>query len=310
MFISKFLEMKKIQVILVMMIFLFSGTMAQSPVKSKSLKPTNFQKRVTTVISGKSRNYYSLSAVNPSVITVQGPGKIMVNTRGRFEPAQASKIGYEILYSIDGGVQKNVLLSGIDRSKEATYVNGALGVPGELKNFEIDLGRGNHTIEFKLKDSKINVAARYIFKPTKEKKQEWISFSPLTPSEAVELISGESTTNYYRFSAAKPLKVTIIGPSELRILTRAENHVGMKGRIHYRIQVKESNNVISTYLLSSDRSETAFYKENKSLIPGKACEVDIIVPTGSHTYTIIPLDEDKNTVLGRLLIPKKDVKLK
>jgi hypothetical protein len=306
----KFAEMKKILLALLVIMSFNYMTIAQSVSKSRSLKPTNYVKSIATLISGNSRKYYSLSATTASVITVQGPGKLIVNTRGRYAPAQKDMINYEILYTLDGVNQKSKPFTAIGRSKDATYVNGALGVPGALKAFEINLGRGSHTIEFKLKDEKIPVAVRYVFKPVKDKKQEWIAFSPLTPSEPVELIAGESTTNYYRFSAAKPLKVTIIGPTELRILTRAENHVGMKGRIHYRIQVKEANNVLSTFQLSSNRSETAYYKENKSLVPGKACEVDIIVPTGSHTYTIIPLDEDKNTVLGRLLIPKKDVKLK
>lgn len=306
----KFTQMKQLLLVLIVLLSVDCTIKAQSVSKSKSLKPINYQKKVTTVISGKQRSYYSLSGTTASVISVQGPCKLIVNTRGRFVPAQTGKINYEILYTLDGVSQKSVPFTAVDRSKDATYVNGVLGVPAQLKNFEINLGRGSHTIEFKLKDEKIPVAVRYVYTPVKDKKQEWIAFSAMTPSDPVELISGESTTSYYRFSALKPLKVTIIGPTELRVLTRAENHVGMKGRIHYRMQVKEGDKVISTYQLSSEHSETAVYKENKALIPGKACEIVVNVPGGSHTYTIIPLDEDKNTLLGRLLIPKNDVKLK
>lgn len=154
------------------------------------------------------------------------------------------------------------------------------------------------------------VAVRYIFTATKPKKKDWIVFSPLTPSEPVDLISRESTVSYYRFSMDKPLKLEINGPTELRVLTRIENHYQMRGRIHYRIQVKEDAEVINTYQLSSKRSEVAVYKEDKDLIPGKACEFVIIIPKGRHTYEIFPLDKDKSTVLGRCLLPEKDVKLK
>lgn len=306
----KLAEMKKILIALLVIMSFDYPAISQTVNKSKILKPTNYVKSVTTLISGKPRKYYSLNSATPSVITLQGPGKLIVNTRGRFAPSQKELINYEVLHTLDGVNQKSKVFTSVNRSADAVYENKSLGVPGALKTFEINLGRGSHTLEFKMKDEKVPVAVRYVFKPIKDKKQEWIAFSPLTPSEPVDLISGESTTSYYRFSAAKPLKVTIIGPTELRILTRAENHVGMKGRIHYRIQVKEASNIISTYQLSSDRSETAFYKENKNLVPGKACEMDITVPAGSHTYTIIPMDEDKTTILGRLLIPKKDVKLK
>lgn len=301
--------MKKNLSVLLILFLSFSGMMAQSGKKSQYLKPINFQKRVTHIVSDKSRNYYSLSTEKPSTIILRGPGKLRVITRGRFIPEEGNYIKYSILYSVDGGEQKNIKVSGIKRSKKATYFNGTLGVPGQLNDFEIELGRGNHTIEFYLKDNQIPVAARYNFTPTKAKKQEWIPFSPMQPSEPENLISRETIVTYYRFSMEKPLKVKINGPTELRVLTRIENHYHMKGRIHYRLQVKERDKVINTYQLSSRRSEIAVYKDDKDLIPGKACEFVIKVPKGKHIYEIFPLDKDKRALLGRLLLPTKDIKL-
>ncbi|MCX6234777.1 MAG: hypothetical protein NT175_08640 [Bacteroidetes bacterium] len=232
-----------------------------------------------------------------------------VNTRGQFKPEEGDLLKYEVLYTVDGGAQKSVTISAVKRSKMATYSNGTLGVPSQLKDFEIELLRGNHTIEFKLKENIIDVSARYEFTPTKVKKQEWLVFSPMQPSEPIDLISKETTIGYYRFSMEKPLKVEIIGPTELRVLTRTENQYQMKGRINYRVQVKENNIVINTYQLNSKLSEIAVYKDDKALIPGTACEFVIYVPNGKHTYEISPLDKDKSTLLGRLLLPKKDVKL-
>lgn len=301
--------MKKIQLVLLVSVLFCSGIMAQSGKKARYLKPSVFQKRVTTIISEKTRYYYSLSTVKPSTITVQGPGKLRVITRGRFVPDEGNRIKYEVLYSVDGGEQAKVRKSGVERSKKATYLKGSLGVPGQLEDFEIDLGRGRHTIEFKLKEKKIPVAARYKFTPIREKKREWVAFSPVLPSEPVDLVAREVTVNYYRFSMEKPLKVEINGPTELRMLTRIENHYQMKGRIHYRLQVKENGEVMNTYQLSSRRSEIAVYKDDKELIPGKACEFVINVPKGRHSYEILPLDKDKSTLLGRFLLPKNAVGL-
>jgi hypothetical protein len=301
--------MKKIHLILLPLIMFYSGIMAQSGVKPVNLKPTNFQKKVSMVISGKTRTYYSLSAVDPSVISVQGPGTLKVNTRGQFKPGAGDFIKYVIGYSIDGGEQKSFAKTGIGRSKEATYPDGSMGVPGQLETFEIELLRGNHTIEFKLKDNLVNVAARYSFKPAKVKKQEWVAFSPMQPSEPVDIISKETTTPYYRFSMEKPLKIEIIGPTELRVLTRTENQYQMKGTINYRVQVKENGIVLNTYQLHSKPSEIAVYKDVKDLIPGTACEFVIYVPKGKHVYELLPLDKDKGSLLGRLLLPKKDILL-
>ena len=301
--------MKKILTVLLLQIIAISLVMGQSTRKTQYIKPTVFQKRVTHIINEKSRNYYSLDTEKPATIIVRGPGILRIMTRGRFVSEDVDVIDYEILYTLDGGEKGELRMNGIERSKMANYLNSKLGKPGELVDFEITLKRGYHTIEFTLKDRKVAVAARYKFIPTKEKKQEWIGYSPILPSEPVDLISNEQIIHYYRFSIDEPLKIKVNGPTELRVLTRIENHYQMKGRIHYRLQVRENKQVINTYQLSSRHSEVAVYKNNAELIPGKACEFVIEVPKGNHTYEICPLDQNKSTVLGRVLLPKKDVKL-
>jgi hypothetical protein len=289
---------------------MISGSLlSQTSKKSSGIKPSGFQQKTTIIISEKDRTYYNLDPAQPAVIKVIGPGKLTVITRGQFKPGEVEKISYSLLYTVDGGIQKTKTFSDVLRSAKAKYADVKTGVPGQSEEFTLDLGRGNHSIEFKLKDGKIPVACRFTFTPVKEKKKTWVAFSPTKPFEPVEIISKEASTTYYRFSMEKPLKVVINGPSEVRVLSRIENHYQMKGRIHYRLQVKENNQVINTYQLSSTHSENAVYENDKSLVPGKACEFVINVPKGSHAYEIVPMDKDKSTVLGRLLIPEKDVKL-
>jgi len=301
--------MNKTLLFAVSFLMLFPWVQSNGQMKSRYVKPTENQKRVTTIVSGKTRNYYSLSVDKPSLISVNGPGKLQVLTRGRFVPEQPGKISYEILYTVDGGITKTYKASSVERSTKATYQNGALGVPGALKSFEIELGRGAHSIEFKLKDGKIPVAVQYLFTPIKEKKRDWIEFNPLAPVEPVQIVSKESSVSYFRFSQVKPVKVEVNGPTELRVMTRVEYQYQMRGRVNYRVQVKENGKLLNTYQLSTSRSEVAEYKSDKNLVPGKASEFVISVPAGKHTYELVPLDKDKSTVLGRFLLPKKDTKL-
>lgn len=301
--------MKKIISLSLIIILGFSAAFAQSSAKSAIIKPTNHAKRVTILVSGKTNHYYSLSHEKSSVISVNGPGKLRVITRARLAPEKASKANYEVIYTINGGTEQKAKITNAVRAEAASYAEGIPGIPAMGKEIEIVLGRGAQTIEFLLADSTTLVEARYLFTATKGHKTEWISFSPKTPCEPVELISKETNVKYYRFSQQKPLKVEVTGPTELRVLTRIENHFNMKGRIHYRIQVKENNLVLNTFQLSSTHSEEAVYRDDSSLIPGKPCEFVIEVPKGKHVYEIYPLDEDKNTVLGRMLIPQKAVNL-
>jgi hypothetical protein len=301
--------MKKSQLLFIALIIAFGVASAQSSKSVRYLKPSGFTKRVTTQISGKSASYYSLSADEVSMITLKGPGVLKVITRGRITPETGSVLSYELLYSVDGEPQQSKVFKNVSKSKMADYQKKSLGKPAESRSFEIELGRGDHSIDFLLQDKNIMVAARYIFKPAKVKKRKWISFNPVQPAEPVELITRESVGTYYRCSSENPLVVEVIGPTVVRVLTRTENHYNMRGLINYRMQVLENGKVINTYLLGSRRSQVTVYADNNELVPGRACEFIIDVPKGVHTYQIMPLDKDKSTVLGRFLIPRADVKL-
>ncbi|MCF8365827.1 MAG: hypothetical protein K9H16_08600 [Bacteroidales bacterium] len=299
----------KITILLTLTLFVSSLAFAQKKSANKYLKPANFQEKIMISSENKARSYYALSTEKASIVSLRGPGILRIISRCAFTPSDKGKLDYEIVYTIDGGELQVEKFKGVSPTTKATFLEQSMGVPGALKDIEIELGRGEHTIQLFAKDSQPKLAVRYVFSPGKEKKKKWIAFSPVQPIEPVDLITRESIVNYSRFSMEKPLKIDVIGPTQVRVLTRVENHYNMRGRIQYRVQVKENDKVINTFSLSSKRSEVTFYSNDKKLLPGTACEFVIDVPKGKHTYEIMPLDKDKSTILGRFLIPEKDVKL-
>lgn len=300
--------MKRTQLLILLFIFLVPAVLAQSGMKPRYIKPVRYNAKTKIRISEKVRTYYELSPDKATMVAHSGPGIIRVVTRGTV-PEQSEKISYTIRYVVDGGEEQHFMAEDVGRYINAAYPNGKTGVPGHLEDFSIELGPGEHSIELFLDSDDVDVAARFKFIPIKEKKVKWISFCPEQPSEPVDLVSGETIYNYYRFSESAPLKIKIIGPTTLRIFTRVENRYDMRGRVHYRLQINENGRVINTYQVSSTPSEVTHYKDEKSLVPGKAQIIFIDVPEGEHNYEIVPLDKDKNHVLGRVLIPRKDVRL-
>jgi hypothetical protein len=182
-----------------------------------------------------------------------------------------------------------------------------MGFPTVGENIIIELSRGEHTIELWSGSVNSRISTRVLFTEIKEKKIDWVSLSPMYPNEPVSLVTNEDVVSYFRYSTAKPLKIKITGPTTLRVLNRAEFDYKMKGKLNYRVKVKEDNKVKNTYMLCSDRSDITKYKKDGKRTPGKANEIVINVPSGTHTYEIITLD--KYSILARILFPKNDIKL-
>lgn len=300
--------MNKSRLLLAGLLMLCLALSAQSVPKHRYLKPSGKNEPLQVIIEGKSKDYYVLDTKKNATIRVTGPGRLRLLTRGQFLPGQAGRMRYEIIYSVDGGTPKIFRSGDVSRSINAAYIQGTMGVPSQLADFEITLGPGQHVIEFRQGKSRSPVAVRYAFTPLKVKKKDWIVINPLNSPETVELTAKESLVTYFRFSTERPLKLNLNGPTELMVLTRPEFQYKMRGTIHYRLQVKLDGKVVNTYQLYSKRSETTSYKNETSLVPGKGNEIVLNIPKGKHTVELVPLDKDKSTLLGRLMIPAKHVR--
>jgi hypothetical protein len=275
--------------------------------KTKVLKPKNPAAAVTIIVSGKSLTYYTLPVDEPLILSVRGPGKLKIISRSRFVSPDEKEMNYSVIYRINGAHKIKAEFNRVKSDSKSVFKDGALGFPSVGENIIVELTRGEHTIEIWRGSENSFIGSRFLFTSVREKKIDWVSLSPLYPNEPVSLVTNEDVVSYYRYSSAKPIRIRITGPTIMRVLNRIEFDYRMKGKINYRIQVKEDNKVKNTYLLCSDRSDVTKYKKDGKKTPGKAQEIVITVPSGTHTYEIITLD--KYTVLARILFPKKDIKL-
>jgi hypothetical protein len=292
-------------VLFLSLFFLTGNTLS----KSKEIKPVKFKSKLVILESGKKKIYYPVEQKDPVVLSLKGPGKLHIITRALIKDKNNVPGNYSVHWTLDGGKLYDILIKNIkisSRSKFQLYTDDFSTIN---KNINIVLTPGEHTIQIYSGNDTPEILTRFLFTKTKEKKVKWVMLSPSISNEPVDLVTHENVVHYYRFSEKIPLKIKINGPTYLRVLTRFENHYNMKGRINYRLELKENGKLIHTYLLSSMFSDVTTYKNENSKMPGKAREFYIDVPKGKHTYTIVPIDKDKNSILARVLFPKKDVKL-
>ncbi|MDZ7625676.1 MAG: hypothetical protein U5J96_14685 [Ignavibacteriaceae bacterium] len=289
------------------LVFLAGTVLCGAAPKTKVLIPKNSKAPISIIISGKSLKYYPLSVDESSVLTTRGPGKLKIITRGHINSQDEKRLSYNVYYRINGGEKIKVEFNNVKPDDNSSFEEPSLGFPSVGENIIIELSRGEHTIELWSGSKNFKISTRVLFTPSKEKKIDWVSLSPMYPHEPVSLVTNEDVVSYYRYSSAKPLKVRITGPTMLRVLNRVEFDYKMKGKLNYRVEVKVDKKVKNTYMLCTDRSDITRYKKDGKRTPGKAKEIVISVPSGTHTYEIITLD--KCSVLGRILFPKKDIKL-
>ncbi len=300
-------NIKLSSVYFLLLVFLAGNYICFGAPKTKVLIPKNSNGAISIVVSGKSYKYYPLLVDESLILTTKGPGKLKVIVRAHLESQNGKSSNFTINYKINGGKKIEVNFNNVKRDNKSVFKNSSLGFPSVGENIMIELSRGEHTIEIWSGSDQYKISTRSLFTEIKEKKTDWVSLSPMYPNEPVSLVTNENVISYYRYSSAKTLKIRITGPTTLRILNRFEFDYRTKGKINFRLEVKEDKKVRNTFLLCGDRSDVTKYKKDGKHIPGKANEIVINVPSGTHTYEINPLD--KCSVLARILFPKKDIKL-
>ncbi|HEY6625953.1 MAG TPA: hypothetical protein VIZ21_03280 [Ignavibacteriaceae bacterium] len=275
--------------------------------KTKVLIPKNANGSVSIVVSGKSYKYYPLSNDEAIVLTTRGPGKLKVISRCQLLGENYTDVDYVVYYRINGGTKTKIEFDNVRVDEKSEFKNTSQGFLTLGENILIELPRGENSIELWSGSKNIKILTRSLFTEIKEKKIDWVSLSPMYPNEPVSLVTNEDVISYYRYTSVKPLKIRVTGPTTLRVLNRVEFDYKMKGRLSYRVEVKEDRKLKNTYMLCSDRSDVTKYKKDKKKTPGKANEIFINVPAGTHIYEINTMDN--YSILGRILFPKKDIKL-
>jgi len=293
--------------VIVLSVFLAISLLCFAYPKTKVIVPKNSNSSISINLSGKKLKYYSLSADVKTILSVRGPGKLKIITREHIKAKNKKPQNYFLYYRINGSEKIKVEFNSIEVDERAYFDDGSLGIPSVGENIFIEISRGENTVEVWSGSENPMICIRSLFTEIKEKKIDWVRLSPMYPNEPVSLVTNEEVLSYFRYSSGKSLKIKITGPTVLRVLNRVEFNYKMKGKINYRIEVKEDKKLKNTYMLCSDRSDVTRYKNDGKKIPGKANEIVINVPSGTHKFELVPLDN--YTVLAKILFPQKDIKL-
>ena len=130
----------------------------------------------------------------------------------------------------------------------------------------------------------------------------WFKITPVEYFSMEDIITdGKKTSTYYESTKSKPVKVVIQGPAKIKFLLRIGFSCDMKGVINYRLIVRENKKTKNTYQISANNSVHSLFKTIKELTPSVANQIEMVVPEGTHTYEIYPIDKNHPRLFCRIL---------
>ncbi|MFN3820696.1 MAG: hypothetical protein ACK4OO_00055 [bacterium] len=295
----------------------------------KNLKPSNDVGTVKMTVKGKDFYYYPLSAKEWLKFEVEGPTRIKVVTRAQV-PARTSVRTYHIIGKRDNKKNYYLTRSTKPSDKVEPFTKGI--AIGESRSIYFKVPKGKHIYEFSVpKDQSDPVWIRVLGErkkiksqtpskvqtkpksassantsPRKSSGKEYVGFAPLNGAEEVEVVVKEEIFTYHRATADRVVEVEIIGPAELKVVSRLEIKPSMRGTVSYRVKVEKNGQTVATYPFKAKPSGVASYKMPTSTILSRGDTFILKVPEGKHRYRVFTPDPD-TSILVKFYIPRQNL---
>jgi len=121
------------------------------------------------------------------------------------------------------------------------------------------------------------------------------------------LIYNEKRLDFHLATVAKPVKLRVIGPTRLRMVTRLIYGSTMKGTQKYALALALDQNSLKPEEFSTSKAINSQFEEESDWVPGKSRTAYIVIPDGEHELTVTPQATDAPGVALRFTLPAEDV---
>lgn len=273
-----------------------------------TLKPGTFKDTIKIKSVNKERTYYSLYGDAPVVLKVKGPVFLRVITRFDFDTAIANSEPYEIRVFIDDSKEFKSFINKSEPSYLSTFTDLPEKTPGKIRNIELEIPEGSHTLTFVYNTNKVDRVVRLRFqckKGTKadeeKEKGKWRFLKPIKYKDEVPMYVENKKRDYFRFSSDTPLEIKTQGPAMLKVLTRLEFSANVTGN-EYEVRILEDGLLKNEQVFQTKKALRVAYAADTDLAAGMKKELIVEIPDGEHIYTVEVKNPRSATVLCRPMV--------
>lgn len=253
---------------------------------------------VVVKVAGHDRHYFRVTPREPLALTIQGPAKVRVVSRAEFAKGSRGVQTYR-LRAMEGGKIIEELSTESSASEQVETGEGEQAGKGRKLTFEV--GEGSHNISLAL-----DGAPAVLVRVRVAGKRPAVGMVSLTPTDAARsllLAEGEKTIPYYELTSAKPVRLRVIGPVSLDLVSRLCFDATMRGSLGYRITVTDGGRKVRDLVYTASKATTASFTNGRDLVPSKMDRVVLPLGAGTHELVFTLVEPARGSAVVHARIP-------
>ncbi len=260
---------------------------------------------MTLDIAGKQSAYYRIWNDSSLYVTLTGPGTLTGLVRLITASLSEEPTTYTLIVS-----EGERLIKTLNSSTSASQWSwlGSKEAAGKSRKFHVRINDGKHRIKFSLRNT---VASGAGIKFTFDKSSPHVGEAPLYPlamKEQVTVQVRERPLDYAVMDAETPVKVRVIGPTRLRVVSRLLYSGLMKGPKQYSVVSEMDGKRLPPDKFKTKKSFTTKIINHPEWISGQSRTFYLPIPKGEHVVIFRMAAIEAPGVALRFTIPREDTK--
>jgi hypothetical protein len=264
---------------------------------------------VAVTVEGAARGYYRLDRVAPLEIPVTGPARLQVITRAEIAPGREGA-SYRVWGDLDGTRLREERTGSAPARKASIAVAGRVVCRSRTFSWEIPAGDHRLRIFGDVPPAGARggnggvVLARLRMSVLESGPLPMVSLTPVDAFRSVTLAEGETLIPYYTITPAKPVRVRVVGPTDLELTARLDFDSTMRGEQSYRVQVWGAGRRLRQFDWRTTKASTASYTDLRDRVASKMSRATFPVGEGTHELLVHLVEPKQGSAEIRIRIPQ------
>jgi hypothetical protein len=248
------------------------------------------QTPVQVRVEGKARVYFRLG---PSTLEfeVRGPSRLKIVSRAEIPRHDKGPVSYRVRISENGAAVREQNTESAP-AKQASLGGGDVMVC-KSRTFTWAVPEGVHRLRVSgdvLPVATLGAARTILVRLLVSLKHStdvpMVSLTPVKAFRSVTVAEGEKLIPYYSVAPGKPVRLRVVGPTELELMTRLDFDSTMRGVQPYRIEVWEAGRKLNAFDYQTTKAASATYQDLPDRIPSKMDRATLQIGGGTHDLTV------------------------
>jgi hypothetical protein len=282
-----------------LMLILVCGVLADASI----LTPENGE-QISLVLGDQESVYYRLASDSSARISVTGPGALTLLIRASIQTSTGPSVRWSMNVEEVGRVVTSV---------DTVYVPSGSNWkdfplrPSEGFRLHVNVPEGSHSYRITFKTPGRGFAGiRYLFS-TGEGHQAKSAIYPIDMLGATSVALKEKEIDFFLADSARAVKVKIVGPTRLRIVTRLAYSSTMKGTQKYSVATDLDGKSTGRIPLETSKSPATYFTNHKEWSVGESRTIYMDIPAGTHEVAVRLASTSAPALAMRFTIPKDDI---